>query len=401
MSTLYNIIIGIGLVWLFSSPFYQCSTHSAVQKSSLEIAKSVKFTKHIIHDEFISEGVAIGDVNRDGLKDILAGCYWFEAPTWTRHEMQKPQYFDYTKGYSNSFQNFAMDVNQDGWVDFIRIHFPGKGVYWHENPKGQEEHWKEHLIDSSACNESPMFVDVDNNGRMDLVFGHERSGSMMWLRSPDLKGSTEWEAIPISKEKSLATARFSHGLGFGDVDGDGRNDIITRHGWWEAPLDAKKVPWPFHQADLGEPCSQMYAYDFNSDGHQDIISASAHAYGIWWHEFTPGKNGVNIERHLIDSTYSQTHGLAFTDLNSDGKPDFITGKRFFAHQGKDPGGLEPPLLKWYELKHDQKGNPQWVSHLIDDDSGVGVQVVVEDLNGDNKLDIINANKKGVIYFLQK
>jgi hypothetical protein len=66
--------------------------------------------------------------------------------------------------------------------------------------------------------------------------------------------------------------------------------------------------------------------------------------------------------------------------------------------GRDPGEFDPPVLYWYELK---KGRvPVWSPHLVDTASGVGVQVVVEDINGDGLKDIISANKKGVFVFKQ-
>ncbi len=358
----------------------------------------ISFSKHHIHEAFISEGVAVADVDRDGDKDILAGFHWFEAPDWQIHHIQAPQSFDYKTAYSSTFVNFTVDVNEDGWPDLIRIDTPGEGVYWYENPKGEAEYWAPHFIDSSACNEAPMLIDLDQDGRQDLVFAHEDTGTMIWFRSPKIGRNTDWEAIPISKEKALGTNRYAHGLGSGDVNRDGRLDVIIRQGWWEAPSDPTEVPWIFHEAPLGEACSQMYAYDFDQDGDQDIISASAHQYGIWWHEQL---NGNSFKRHLIDSTFSQSHGAALADINGDGLPDFITGKRFFAHNGKDPGGKDAAVLYWFELQKNQEGRPNWVPHLIDSDSGVGLQVLVEDLNGDGRLDIISSNKKGVQFFLQE
>lgn len=385
-------------ITLMLLPCLLSSCSSSNSEESSQKRDSLSFTKHIVHDEFISEGVATGDVNKDGQLDILAGFYWFEAPDWTPHEIDSVQAFDYTKGYSRSFLNFTQDVNQDGWIDFIRIDFPGEGAYWYENPQREERHWTEHFIDSNVCNESPMMVDVDDDGRMDLVFGHETTKTMMWFRPP-AKGETAWTSVALSEDNLPGTTRFSHGLGFSDVNGDGRKDIIIREGWWEAPENRADVPWTFHAANLGEPCSQMYTFDFDADGDLDVISASAHAYGIWWHEQL--EKPSTFSRHLIDTTFSQTHGAALIDMNGDNLPDLITGKRFFAHQGKDPGGLEPPVLYWFELQRDTQNQPQWVRHLIDDESGVGLQVVIEDLNGDGKLDILNANKKGVIYFLQE
>ncbi|WP_170110742.1 FG-GAP repeat domain-containing protein [Flavilitoribacter nigricans] len=360
------------------------------------------FEKEVIYDQFISEGANVADVDNDGDLDILAGHYWFEAPDWQPHEIRQPETFDYTKGYSHSFLNFTEDVNQDGWADYICFDFPGEGVYWYENPGDKDQHWKEYLIDSTACNESPMTVDLDGDGRLELMFGNKDRGEMMWFQPPAEKGGTTWTGRSIGLPQEEGTRQYSHGLGWGDINGDGIKDIIVREGWWEVPADLSTYPWTFHPADLGLPCSQMYAYDFDGDGDQDVLSASAHAYGVWWHEQVPGEEGeIAFQRHLIDTSFSQTHGVAMLDMNGDDLPDFVTGKRFYAHQGKDPGGKEPPVIYWFELDRGEDGSVSWERHTIDDNSGIGIHVVVRDINGDGKLDILNGNKKGVIVFWGK
>ncbi len=356
------------------------------------------FEKEVIFDEFISEGANVADFDNDGDLDIVAGHYWFEAPQWHTHEIRQPEKFDYSTGYSHSFLNFTMDVDQDGWQDYICFDFPGAGVYWYKNPQNRNEHWREFLIDSIACNESPMQVDIDADGRPELIFGNKDRGEMMWYSPPVRPGDTLWTGKAIGLPQEEGTRQYSHGLGWGDINGDGIKDIIIREGWWEVPEDHHAFPWTFHSADLGLPCSQMYAYDFDGDGDQDVLSASAHAYGIWWHEHYVENHEIKFERQLIDTSFSQTHGVAFRDMNGDHLPDFVTGKRFFAHQGKDPGGMEPAVIYWFELQRDEKNKPSWTRHDIDDNSGIGIHVVVEDINKDGKLDILNGNKKGVIVF---
>ncbi|HEV2353742.1 MAG TPA: VCBS repeat-containing protein, partial [Puia sp.] len=133
------------------------------------------------------------------------------------------------------------------------------------------------------------------------------------------------------------------------------------------------------------------------NGVNDIISSSAHNYGIWWHE--PTSDPKVWIHHLIDSSVSETHSLAMEDLNGDGHPDLVTGKRYYAHNGEDPGGHDAAILNWFEFRPGPR--PAWVRHEIDDDSGVGEQVLIRDMNGDGKPDLVIADKKGVFWFEQK
>jgi hypothetical protein len=361
----------------------------------------VTFNKFHLWDEFYTEGITVADVNKDGKTDIIAGARWFEAPDWKVHDIWKHKKFYYTKGYSDSFLNFATDVNEDGWVDLICFDFPGKEVYWLENPAGVDALWKRNLIDSVASNESPMMVDVDSDGKNDLVFGNEKLGQMAWFKSSVKSKNVTWKRTAISEQNSKGVGLFSHGLGWGDINSDGIKDVIIRGGWWEAPKDMKTSPWKFHEADLGESCAQMLTYDFDSDGDADVVSSSAHDYGLWWYEqvFDQNKKSSFIT-HVIDSTFSEAHSLVLKDVNKDGLPDLITGKRFFAHQGKGPGGMEPAVIYWFELLKDGRNKPVWVRHLIDDNSGVGIQFEAEDINKDGTLDIVIGNKNGVFYFEQ-
>lgn len=360
---------------------------------------AVKFKKHILTNDFISEGVAVGDVNKDGLTDILAGAYWFEAPGWKRHEIAPGKVFNKDTAYSHSFLNYSMDVNLDGWTDLIVIDFPGTSATWYENPHNAAGYWKSHLIYETVGNESPAFVDVDGDGRVDLLCADSKERQMIWLRAPTVKGTDEWEKFTISGKHAPGTDIFSHGLGYGDINHDGRPDVIIKSGWWEGPVDPKQPDWLFHAADLGDDCSQMYVMDVNLDGNPDVVSASAHLCGIWWHEQGKDEQGnPQWNNHAISYAFAESHALALADLNGDGYPDIVTGKRNLKRNSwrNNPGTHGPPLLYWFESTPGKE--PYWIPHLIDQQSGAGLNIVVQDINKDGLADIIIANFNGVFLF---
>lgn len=354
---------------------------------------TIRFKKIELDRTFRSEGVAIGDFNNDGLLDVAAGSVYYAAPDWKMHLIaEEAKQFD-PRHYSDSFCNFAVDINGNGWLDLIVVDFPGKETWWFENPRGSVGPWKRHVLTPETNNESPDMHDITGDGRRELILGI--ANGQMAIARPSDDPYALWDLLPISTPKAPGTNRFSHGLGVGDINGNGRNDVVVPEGWWEHPADGR-TPWKFHPAPLGEPCAHMYVYDFDGDGDNDVLSSSAHAYGVWWHEQTP----EGWKTHEIATDFSQTHSMCMADINGDGLPDFVTGKRWWAHAEHDPGAKEDAVLYWFELTR-KDGRPVWIRHLIDHDSGVGTQFEIGDINGDGLLDIVTANKKGARIFLQQ
>ncbi|HWY77189.1 MAG TPA: VCBS repeat-containing protein, partial [Verrucomicrobiae bacterium] len=268
-------------------------------------APNQTFKKIQLTDKFWSEGANFGDFNHDGIMDVVSGPYWYEGPDFNkRHEYypanktftrkkadgteEKIEGFEGALGvantYSDHFFAFVYDFNQDGWPDILIYGFPGKDASWYENPKGREGHWQRHQIFDVVDNESPAFTDVNGDGKPDIVCN---SGGYFGYATADGSDAAKpWKFHPISPKGNWQ--RFTHGLGVGDINGDGRVDIMEAGGWWEQPasLDGDPV-WKFHAFPFapGHGSSQMYAYDVNGDGKNDVITAlAAHGYGLAWYE---------------------------------------------------------------------------------------------------------------------
>ena len=461
---------------------------SMIQAAHAADPAVLSFRKVQISDKFWSEGAAIADINRDGHADIIAGPFWYEGPEFKkRHEIFPATQTFKRKGadgiegtvegfegalgtnnaYSNVFFEFAYDFNHDGWPDILVIGFPGQETVWYENPgpaaAETEKQWVKRVLIDGVTNESPAFVDLFATGTPVIVC---TGGLRLGYVAPGVGGVREpWTFHAISPPlKSLEDLTrtfsgpfngkpwpFAHGLGYGDVNRDGRLDVLDSEGWWEQPASVsgdptwKFHPWPFlkkrppaamqpvlstkptdeeiesllryYRWPYALGGAQIYVYDVNGDGLPDIISSlDAHGYGLVWFEQLPrarSDHDIQFRPHFImkagpsgnshQVSFTQLHALSLVDLEGRGVKDLITGKRFWAHgpHGSDPETNAPAVLYSFRLVPHRNPGLEYMPFLIDDDSGVGTQIATGDVNGDGLLDIVVSNKKGTFLFLQQ
>jgi hypothetical protein len=395
------------------------------------VANDVAFEKQVLTDRFMAEGCAVADFDRDGHVDVVAGNTIWHGPDFTRLTEYTPPRdnpagpaktpYDPARGYSNYFLMFAHDFDGDGWHDILVYDLPGEPALLFVNPRGESKPWSKHAIFARADGESPGLVDITGDGVPELFCqssGPELGGRLGFadLDKANPAGEATFRPItPRTPENDKKYFRYTHGSGAGDVNGDGRVDIVTKEGWFEQPESLKEeVLWPFHPVNFspggGMGGAQMLVFDVDGDGRNDVVTSyNAHGYGLGW--FRQESDGSFTEHRILGKRpednasgvcFTQLHALAAADFDGDGLTDFVTGKRRWAHGMKgDPEPNAAPVLYWFRLRRDSKGNATFEPQLIDDDSGVGTQVTVADVNADGKFDIVVANKKGVFVFRQK
>ena len=258
--------------------------------------------------------------------------------------------------------------------------------------------------------------DVDGDGKPDLVY-KDSQNQYVYVKPDPAKPTEMWQVHPISEKAPWP----NHGLGLGDLNGDGRIDMLNPVGWWEQPKNGagegpwKYHPWAFSDWNRTSPGgAEMAVYDVNGDGLKDVVtSLHAHGFGLAWFEQKKAATGdISFVQHDIMGdftsknaggvTFTEPHGATSADMDGDGIPDFITGKRNYSHHDSfiDPDPFGDPVLYVYRTVRNPKvpGGAEFVPELIHNNSGVGSSVTVADLNGDGAPEILTSTKTGSFIF---
>lgn len=384
---------------------------------------SSRFRMQRLSELFYAWSTAVADVNRDGIPDLVSGPVYYLGPDYTQtREIYVAESYDPSSQYPRGCAvNFAWDFTGDGWPDewcATGNNGDGPGVLF-VNPRGEPRRWDRYVVTPDVWIEETQLADMDGDGKPELVMGIP--GGTIVLASPDPAAPTQpWKLVPISEPGPWA-ANSSHGLGVGDVNGDGRKDVVCAFGWWEQPPSGTKGLWKHHPVALGRwgksqgnaGGAEMGVYDVNGDGLNDIVtSLEAHGWGLAWFEQKRGAAGeISFERHIFmdnydtknagDVLFTEPHGSAFADVDGDGIKDFIVGKRFMSHFGyNDPDPYGPAVIYWYRVVRNKQapGGAEFVPEMIHNRSGVGSHVTAMDIDKDGAVDIATSSSLGTYIF---
>lgn len=395
-----------------------------LSRGSTENESNVRFDKITLTNQYFTECSNYGDFDNDGDMDVCSGPSWYEGPEFTTTH---PVYYGSAtsiESWASNWHSYVTDMNNDGYDDILYITYVTQGnCTWYTNPKNETSQWATRQIFSGVDNEHAQVLDVDGDGKPEIV---GCKGGYCGYATLDWNNPTSQATFHKISERGIWYAN-SHGIGVGDINGDGRNDILIKEGWFEQPASLAGDPqWTLHEFYFSpkQPPSvtkdsigpaQLLVYDVNGDGRNDVVSAvDSHGWGLAWWENVEGTAGdITFERHMImgdrseidtyGAAFSEPHAVALCDLDGDGLLDLVSGKRWWVHStwGRDPEPTAAAVLYWFRLTRETDGTVKFTPHLIDSASGLGTEVVCADLNGDTYPDILAASKKGSFIFLQE
>ena len=392
-------------------PYSKSPLVAAVLALSIQAAQAgePRWKQHAINARSAFEAAGVFDVNKDGKLDVVSGDAWYEAPAWTPHKTR-----DVAKvgTYYNCFSTLPVDADGDGDVDYVTCGYFSKNVGWVENPGSADKPWTYHEIDLPGSSEAATLVDLTGDGKPDFL--PNVVTQVVWYELQKAGPSPVWKKHDFGKEAA------GHGVGSGDVNGDGRTDLLTPKGWFEGPADPKAQTWAWHpEWSIGATGIQILAKDVDGDGLADVVFGNGHNYGLFWLKQGKSASGERTwSRSTIDGTIASVHTLLWADLDGDGKADeLVTGKRVYAHE-IEPGATDASVIAWYAF---DKHAARWTRHVIyqgepaknapakgperdaqkdfaSGTAGTGLQIEAVDLDGDGDIDLVCPGKSGLYWF---
>lgn len=354
----------------------------------------LRFTKQVLSSERYEAAAAI-DVNGDGWLDIVSGAFWYEGPAFTRRYLIGP--VQAVGEYYDDFSAIALDIDGDGRMDIVTGGWFGQTLRWRQHPGDLGQLWHDHPIAACGNIETTRAWDLDGDGVLELVPNTPNHLLVIYKLVTDSAG----RGTGRFTQHTVYSQPQGHGLGCGDIGGNGRADMVLNHGWLEAPADPWQEPWRYHaEFDLGTHASiPIIVADVDGNGLRDLIVGNAHGYGLdWWQQRYDANGRRTWHKHPIDPFHAQYHDLHWVDLDGDGQCELVTGKRYRAHDDNDPGAHDDLGICYFKWNGESFTKHVVAYGPLGTGAGCGIQFTVADLRQTGRLDIIAPGKDGLQVF---
>ncbi|MEW6160677.1 MAG: VCBS repeat-containing protein [Verrucomicrobiota bacterium] len=369
----------------------------AIQFANEAFAAGIQWTRHAFQLPESIWSVEAVDANGDRQIDFIAmgerKVFVLHAPEWKPQvvfDSQEPKllYCVAFDADGDGDRDIALGRYRVPWIEYRQALAQGKtaskpngpdfSVAWIENPNRPSDAWPLHVIDRELNGIHGLWMgDVDADGRPDLIadsiLGPTFPNSLVWFRTPDRLG-IPFERLVITRDGADGRPHY---LDFADMNRDGKGDVLLGDSkigvfsWWE---QGSNSTWTKHKIAQENGATNIRAADVDGDGTLDVVGSCGHGKGVFWYR----KAASAWTQHAIDADLPNPHALATGDFDKDGDID-LAAASFTAF-----------IVRWYENSGDGKFKPH------DIDTGHQQQAYdmkTADLDGDGRIDLILAGRE--------